>query len=448
VAIAGRLFSPFESQTTSVFGTKKQSSENRSCSNFQSHRLYYGHIIDPASRRVLDEVLLSIMKSPSSYTREDVVEINAHGGQIAVNSILELVLGQGARLAEPGEFTKRAFLNGRIDLTQAEAVIDVINARTEKSLQVAAAQIGGNIRKSVEAVREYLFELLTLTEAGIDFPEDVDEIVDPKTVGGEIQTRVIEPIESLVQHYAEGSVLRDGLKVAVVGRPNVGKSSLMNCLLKKDRAIVTPVPGTTRDAIEDSLNIDGFPVILTDTAGLHDTDDPIEVIGIEKTVENLNGADLVLFMVEANLPPTAEDFTILEQIRPKRFIIVMNKIDLIKNNSPVLLPDEWENHQCVRISALYNQGIDSLKKQIVETALGNNPVEIEDCVVPNLRQKILLEDSLKTAVNIRRKLYDGVPVELIAIDLQEAIDYLGMILGSSTKLDVLDQIFSRFCIGK
>ena len=285
-------------------------------------------------------------------------------------------------------------------------------------------------------------------EAGIDFPEEVADIIDPVATCQEIERRVIEPLGDLTQHYAEGNVLRDGLKVAVVGRPNVGKSSLMNCLLKKERAIVTPVPGTTRDAIEESLNINGYQIILTDTAGLHESNDPIESIGIQKAIENLKGSDLVLFMVEANQQPGDEDCKIFELIQPKPLIIVVNKIDLINGRKPAEFPDAWRKNTSVQISALYNLNIDGLKDQIIKTAFNKNPIEIENCIVPNLRQKILLEGSLDAAAGICKKLNDGIPMELIAIDLKDTIDHLDQILGLSVKMDVLEHIFSRFCIGK
>lgn len=447
LSIASAIFYRAVSPSSTPSG-QPGSAKNVFADGFNSHQLYYGHIIDPGSRRVLDDVLLSVMKAPRTYTREDVVEINAHGGQVAVHAILELVLRQGARIAEPGEFTKRAFLNGRIDLTQAEAVIDVINARTDKSLQVAAAQVNGTLSRPVERIREVLIELLTRTEAGIDFPDDVDEIIIPKAVTAEIEAGVIKPLRSLIQQHVDGNVLRDGLKVAVVGRPNVGKSSLLNCLVQKERAIVTAVPGTTRDTIEETLNINGFPIVLADTAGLHDTNDPIETISIKKTIENVNGADLVLFMVEANRALTAEDHKIYEQFRSKPTIVVINKIDLVKSDNIVKIPANWASSKCLRISALYDRGIEALKEQIVATAFGENPIDIEAGIVPNLRQKLLLEDSLKAAQAIRRELNHGNPMELIAIQLQDAIDALGQILGTTVKVDVLDLIFSRFCIGK
>jgi tRNA modification GTPase len=447
VMIASAVFSPAEKQSISSPG-KFVPPEDPSGNGFQTHRLNYGHIVDPASGRIVDEVLLSVMKAPRSYTREDVVEINAHGGQVALNTILELVLKHGARIAEPGEFTQRAFLNGRIDLTQAEAVIDIINARTAKSLQVATAQVDGKLRRSVEQIREYLIEFLIRTEAAIDFPDDIEDIAQPLRAASEIEAAVVKPLRTLIRHHAEGKVLRDGLKVAVAGRPNVGKSSLLNCLVQKERAIVTSWPGTTRDIVEETLNIQGFPIIISDTAGLHDTEDPIENLGIEKTVENINGADLVLFMVEAHRPLTVDDTNIFERIRSKPFIIVLNKIDLVNGDHLVKLPAAWGVMECVHTSALYDRGIDRLKDQIIATAFGKEPIDLDAAIVPNVRQKLLMEAGLEAAENINRALDNGTPMELVAIHLQEAIDSLGQILGTNVKVDVLDQIFSRFCIGK
>jgi len=447
VLIASAIFSSAEQQPASN-PENFPSPEGASRTGFDTHRLNYGHIIDPDSGRIVDEVLLSVMKAPRSYTREDVVEINAHGGRMALHTILELVLQHGARLADPGEFTQRAFLNGRIDLTQAEAVIDLINARTDKSLRVATAQIHGKLRRSVEQIRQFQVELLTHVEAAIDFPDDVADIADPERTAAEIETRVIKPLQTLIQHHVDGRVLREGLKVAVAGRPNVGKSSLLNCLVQKERAIVTDVPGTTRDIIEEALNIDGYPVILTDTAGLHDTDDLIETLGIEKTIENVNRADLVLFMLEANCPVTAEDRSAFERIGSKPMIIVMNKIDLINGDDICKLPAAWGEIDCVHTSALYDRGIDRLKDRISKTAFGKEPLDLDAVIVPNMRQKLLMEDSLEAAEATCRGLKNGTPMELVASHLQEAVDSLGQILGTNVKVDLLDQIFSRFCIGK
>lgn len=447
LSIAANIFSPASSDATNISG-RPRSDHKLTADELKSHRLYYGGILDPGSGRILDEVLLSVMKGPRSYTREDVVEINAHGGQVAVNAILELVLRQGAQLAEPGEFTKRAFLNGRIDLTQAEAVIDIINARTDKSLLMAAAQAQGTLSKPVSEIRQRLVDLLTRTEAGIDFPDDVGEIIDPLTVGREIEDGIIAPLEGLIQQHADGNVLRDGLKVAVVGRPNVGKSSLLNRLVKKERVIVTAVPGTTRDTIEEAFNINGFPIVIVDTAGLHQTDDPIEIMGIEKTVENVNNADLVLLMVKAHHALTEADRNIFERFGSKPKIIVINKIDLVDNQDNIELPAKWDACNFVRVSALYDRGMGQLKKLIAATAFGESPVDFDTGIVPNLRHKVLLDQSLEGVLAISHELNNGTPLELIAIQLQDSIDALGQILGATVKVDVLDQIFSRFCIGK
>jgi len=443
VSIATTIFFPTNSKLKAAPG-KTPCPQDNSRGGFQSHRLYLGHIIDPENRQVVDEVLLSVMKAPRSYTKEDVVEINAHGGQIAVNAILELVLRLGGRIAEPGEFTKRAFLNGRIDLTQAEAVIDVINARTDKSLQAAAAQIKGQLKRGVEQIREFLIEFLTRVEAGIDFPDDVADIVDSKADAKEIKACVIQPLKRLIQHHLDGNILREGLKVAVVGRPNVGKSSLLNRLLQKDRAIVTAVPGTTRDTIEETLNIKGFPIILADTAGLHDTNDPIETLGIEKTIENVEGADMVVFMIEAHRPLTIEDHKIFNKVQSKPFIIAINKIDLVNWESSVVLPDSWMGKERVEISALYDRGLEHLREKMILTGFGKDPIDIETAIVPNLRQKLLMEDSLRASEITNRELENGTPLELIAIHIHEAIDSLGQILGTNVKVDVLDQILAVF----
>jgi len=447
ISIAGALFRHRKSGAGTDSATPAKSSAPNN-GFFQSHRLYYGHIVDPDSGTILDEVLLSVMKAPQSYTREHVVEINSHGGRIVLQAILSQVLKQGARLAAPGEFTQRAFLNGRIDLTQAEAVIDIINAQTEKSLQIATAQIDGQLRKKVEAVREALVAFLAQTEAAIDFPEAVEDMVDPESVVVDIQQNIIYPLEGLIQRYIDSRVLREGLNVAVVGKPNVGKSSLMNQLIQKDRAIVTAIPGTTRDIIEEALTIQGVPVILSDTAGLHETDDPVEIIGIEKTIAHVNGADVVLFLAEANQPLTDEDDRIYDKVRSKPVIIALNKIDLVRHPPPAVIPDTWTGSPHVYISALYGQGIDHLKDMIVKTARGDHPVDLGETLVPSLRHRIALEKSLAAAHAILKQFNDGNAAELIAIHIQEASDALGEILGTNVKIDVLDQIFSRFCIGK
>ncbi len=447
VAIAATLFQAAGNGSESE-GKSKPASAGADPDSWQSRRLYYGYVVDPDGHRVIDEVLLSVMRAPQSYTREDVVEINAHGGRQAVQTILELVLKHGARLAEPGEFTKRAFLNGRIDLTQAEAVMDIISARTETSLQTAAAHMHGKMKQAVQDMRAYLIEQLTRIEGAIDFPDDVSETVDPPAAIAGMHTRLVQPLEALIRQHEEGHFIRDGLQVAVVGRPNVGKSSLLNCLVQKERAIVTPVPGTTRDTIEESISLGGVPVVLVDCAGLHETEDPIERISARKTVEVLDSTHLVLFVIEAQRRLDDDDRAIFERIRHKRGILVINKVDLVAETPVAEIPADWYQQSRVLTSALYDRGIGALKKKIVETAFGQDGLEFDDAILPNLRQKRLLEDTLESVRAVVRELEADVAVELIAIHLQEAIDFLGQILGTSIKVDVLEQIFSRFCIGK
>jgi tRNA modification GTPase len=447
ISIAGNIFRPHDSSYACGNNHSLESNENDN-GHFQSHHLNYGRIVDPENERVIDEVLVSVMKAPHTYTKEDVVEINAHGGAVALQAILALVLRRGARLAEPGEFTKRAFLNGRIDLTQAEAVIDIVNARTEKSLQIATAQIDGQLRKQVESIRERLIQFLAHAEAAIDFPEDVDDIFDTHKAAIEVDKEVIDPLKRLIRNYMEAGVLRDGLKVAVVGKPNVGKSSLMNRLVQRDRAIVTSIPGTTRDVIEETLNIQGIPVIISDTAGLHETDDPVETLGIEKTLEHVSGSDLVLFLIEAHRPLTDVDYQICEKVKSKPLIIAINKIDLVNQNSDAVLPEPWAKYEKVYTSALYGQGMDSLKEHIVKLTTGENPIDLDTIIVPNLRHKVTLERSLKAAEEMVVEMQNGTSTDLVAIHIQDAINSLDEILGINLKVDVLDQIFRQFCIGK
>ena len=445
--LAQTIFRPSKNDPDAKAVKRGQDPGNRPL-EFETHRLYYGRIVDPDNGQLLDEVLLSAMRAPHTYTREDVVEINAHGGAVVLHAILRLVLNHGARLAEPGEFTRRAFLNGRIDLTQAEAVIDVINARTQKNLELAATQLTGKLKDQVVKVRNQLVALLTNVEAAIDFPEEVEDLVDPEKTGKALQNEVLLPLKSLIRNYIDAHVFRDGISVAVVGRPNVGKSSLLNQLVKKDRAIVTEMPGTTRDIIEETLNLQGIPVIVSDTAGVHPTENPIEKIGIEKTLAHVNGSDLVLFVIEAHCPLGPDDQLIYEKIDSKRIIMVVNKIDLVNAESATTLPEHWQFDDQVHISALYDRGIDQLKEKIILLAGGKTPLDFNKMVVPNLRHKLLLETSLAASEAVIEELQNGTPGDLVAIHLQEAIDALGVISGDNVKVDVLDEIFSRFCVGK
>lgn len=414
----------------------------------KSHRLYHGYIVHPETGRVLDEVLLSAMKGPRTYTREDVIEINTHSGYIVMASILDLVLQKGARLADPGEFTKRAYLSGRIDLTQAEAVIDIINSRTEKSLEIATSQIKGDLKNRIEFMRHSLIDILTQVEAAIDFPEDVGDLIDVESVNQILNKTVIDELSDMVAQYENAHFLRDGLKMIVVGRPNVGKSSLMNRLIKYDRAIVTPIPGTTRDLIEETLNIRGIPVIIADSAGLHETKDPVEVIGIEKTKEYIHTSDLILFMIDASDPFTIEDNKIYQTIGDKRLVLVINKIDLVEDGFKPEIPETWDKIPSVKISALYGNGLSSLKDLIAKLAIGDHHLDVQSTIIPNLRHKLALEKSLGFAVSAGEELRKGTSFEFVAIDIKATLDGLGEIIGTVAKEELLDQIFNRFCIGK
>ncbi len=417
------------------------------CESFESHRIYHGRIVDPGNGQVIDEVLVSVMKAPRSYTREDIVEINAHGGQLVLSAILELVLSKGARLAEPGEFTKRAFLNGRIDLTRAEGVIDIITARTQKALQIASDQLKGGLGDTIGSIRETLLASIAEIEAEIDFPEDVGELSVAENIRFRLETEVLAPMVRLLNGYFSAHIYRDGVKLAVVGRPNVGKSSLVNRLIQKDRVIVTPIPGTTRDLIEESLEIHGVPVTITDTAGLHATDDPVEVIGIEKTRACIRDADLVFFLVDAGAPLTGADFEIYDTLEGKPALLIINKMDLLADPNHFQMPVRWKIPS-VMTSALYNQGIEQLKALFAKTFIRNGGGGEQHRTVPNLRHKMLLESGVKAVESALKGFEERVPEALIAIDLKQGIDALDEIIGKGLRPTILDEIFSRFCIGK
>ena len=414
----------------------------------QSHRLYYGSIIDPDAKRPLDEVLLSVMRGPNTYTREDVVEIQAHGSRCGLGAILELVLKRGARLAEPGEFTKRAFLNGRIDLSQAEAVIDLVNAQTAEGLEIAARQLKGDLLESIEAIRAPLEEIRVEVEAAIDFPEDVEDIIGPDVLADTIKREVVVPLEALLDHYDEGHVYREGIAATIVGRPNVGKSSLMNRLLQKERAIVTAIPGTTRDFIEETVNIAGVPVRLIDTAGLHDTESDLEAAGIRFTRQQLDEADLVLFMVDCSTPLSDEDVGIYELVRGRKAILVINKMDLADGPAVREIVGRLAGLSWVAISALYNQGIEDLRATVFEEVTRQRGAFELPSVVPNLRHKLAIDRALRAGTEAVEGFRSRRPPELVAVDLKDALDALGEITGIVTTEEVLNQIFSRFCVGK
>lgn len=413
----------------------------------KSRRLYYGHVVDADSDRIIDEALFVIMRAPCSYTAEDVVEIQSHAGTLVLKSILKTLTHKGARLAEPGEFTKRAFLNGRIDLTQAEAVIDIINARSASAIDMAMAQLSGELKQIIESLRSEIIEILSFIDASIDFPDDVDDTIDVDGLVKRIDKNLIFKIKNLIQHYETENFLREGLKVVIVGGPNVGKSSLMNRLINKERSIVTDIPGTTRDFIEDSFITKGVPIIVTDTAGMHDDPDPVERIGIDKAWEYISTADIILFTVDAGKSVQPNDVTLYEKFRDKKTIIVINKTDLPEEKICFTLPSEWTEVQRIETSALYNQGIDDLKDLIAKIAF-KSVLDIRQKIIPNLRQKNALEKAFASLTAAVKGLRLSSLFELISIDLRSALDSLSEITGNTVNPDILDTIFSRFCIGK
>ena len=388
------------------------------------------------------------MKAPNTYTREDVVEINAHAGGVILSAVLELVLQNGARMARPGEFTQRAYLNGRIDLAQAEAVIDLINARTEKELLIASRHLDGDMGKAVETLRRQLRDILVEIEAVIDFPEEMGDGFDFKKEKDILQKKVINNINDLIDRYRRAQVYREGLRIVIIGKPNVGKSSLMNRLLQRDRVIVTPVPGTTRDSIEETIDLNGIPVILADTAGLHDTEDPIELLGIKKVHEYIEKAKLLLFVVDLSETLTKQDRDIYRKIKRKEIILVQNKADLVPADFDMDMPQSWKFGHKIRTSALYNQGLDQLRNAIEKNGLREEKIDLSDQIIPNLRQRQALEKSLSAAMSAHKGFDAQLSPELVAIEIKEALNVLGEISGTTASDEILDQIFSRFCVGK
>ncbi|MBW2094843.1 MAG: tRNA uridine-5-carboxymethylaminomethyl(34) synthesis GTPase MnmE [Deltaproteobacteria bacterium] len=415
---------------------------------FHTHRLSLGHLVDPDSGAAIDEVLLSYMKAPHTYTREDVVEINSHSGYMILSKILQLVMDHGARLASPGEFTFRAFVNGRIDLTQAEAVVDIVNSQSERGLQLVAEQIKGALRRRIEQLRDEAVEILAHAEVAIDFPEEDHEILSREEGMLRIREKLVEPLRTLIVDHKSRHIWVDGINTVIIGRVNVGKSSLLNRLLNEQRAIVTPVPGTTRDVIESTLNIEGIPLRLVDTAGLRQGKDQVERIGIHLTRQKMQSADLILLVIDQSEPLEQEDKEILDQCRGRKALIVVNKTDLPHGLSPrekELLSSEFPT---VAISAITGEGIDRLKQAIVDFILKDGPDLGSSHVAPNLRHRKALEEALACFTRAADVLRDSLSMELLALELRSGIDSLGQIIGETTPEDVLESIFSQFCLGK
>jgi tRNA modification GTPase len=422
------------------------SPKNKSLAGSKSHRVLYGHIFDPQSGLNIDEVLITVMRAPNSYTREDIIEINCHGGMITLRKTLELVLQHGARLAEPGEFTKRAFLNGRLDLSRAEAVLDLIRSKTDESRRIALEQLQGGLFSKITSLRDGLTDICVRIEAHIDFPEDEIETASRQELSDAMRI-VKNDLHSLLKTYEEAKFFREGLSTAIVGRPNVGKSSLLNALLQRDRAIVTETPGTTRDVLEEYLNIKGLPLRIMDTAGIRQVEDLAEKEGVRRSIKSIENADLVIALFDGSEPLRKEDFEVVEKVKNKNTIYILNKSDLpvIADRDSSLVPHP---SSFLKISATWGDGIEELKDKIADSSLRDWKEEREGVVISNLRHKTSIGHAAVDLEKAMKALAEDQPLEIIAIELRNSLDSLGEIVGAVTTEDILNKIFSDFCIGK
>ena len=415
-----------------------------------SHHLYLGDIVDPESGDILDQVLCSFMKAPNTYTRENIGEINSHSAPVVTARILECVLHAGAEPAQPGEFTRRAFLSGRIDLSEAEAVAELVAARSRAEADMALNQLEGGLRDEVEAITGVLVDLLAQLEVAVDFPDEDEEIIQAETVAKTLETEAIGPLDCLLEAYTTGRIYREGLEAAIIGRPNVGKSSLLNRLVMREHAIVTAIPGTTRDVLEADALFDGIPVTLQDTAGLHSSPkDEAETEGQKRAEASLKNADLILLVLDQSAIISEEDLRILALADNNHTIVVLNKTDL----PPACELDEFTKaagqRPFVQVSAKTGAGLDELKSMIFELVSGGRTrPDGSSGAVPNARHNKALEDARPFISSIIKGLTTRLPPDLIALDTRQALDFLGLITGQTTTEDVLDRIFSNFCLGK
>lgn len=417
----------------------------RKFDDIKSYTMRYGNIVDADAEEVIDEVIVSYMKGPRSFTAEDTVEINSHGGSVVTRRILDEVIKMGARLAEPGEFTKRAFLNGRIDLSQAEAVIDIIRAKTELSAKSAVLQAEGRISREIKKYRKKLLEIIAHIEATVDFPEEDLEAATSEQVSVDLNSIIME-IDRLIINANEGKIVREGLNTVIVGKPNVGKSSLMNALLEENRAIVTEIPGTTRDIIEEYINIDGIPVRLTDTAGIRESHDIVEKIGVEKSKEKIQEADLIIMMLDFSREIDEEDKEIINYIKDKKYIVLLNKSDLYQKMNIEDL-NILNLRYVLKTSAVTSNGIDEVKKMIKELFFGGE-IEAKDMFITNTRHKEALIRAKQSCMSAVEALKNTMAIDLASIDIRNAWSCLGEITGENLEEDIIDKIFSEFCLGK
>ena len=429
---------------TDSFKIAQKIFKGKDLNSVASHTLNYGHIVDPDKDEILDEVMVGAMRSPKTFTREDIIEINTHGGIAVTNEILQLVIREGARLAEPGEFTKRAFLNGRVDLTQAEAVMDIIRAKTDKAMNIAVKQLDGSLSDLINNTRQEILNTLAQVEVNIDYPEydDVEEatteIIREKT------TEFEALLTNLLKTARRGKILREGISTAIIGRPNVGKSSLLNNLLREEKAIVTDIEGTTRDVIEEYVNINGVPLKLVDTAGIRETEDIVERIGVERSRKALKEADLVLLVLNASEPLTDQDRQLLEISQDSNRIILLNKVDLPQQ---IELDEIPADH--IKISVLKNQNINQIEDRINALFFENaGLIEQDATYLSNARHISLIEKAVESLQAVNEGLAMGMPVDLLQVDLTRTWEILGEITGDAAPDELITQLFSQFCLGK
>ncbi|MCE5329396.1 tRNA uridine-5-carboxymethylaminomethyl(34) synthesis GTPase MnmE [bacterium] len=422
-----------------------KSKSNKKICDLRTYKIIYGNIFD--KNKIIDEVLVSVMKAPKSYTREDIVEINCHGGMVAVNKILELIIENGARLAEPGEFTKRAFLNGRIDLSQAEAVIDIINAKTINSLKIAANNLSGSLKNEIKNIRKKLLDIIVEIEASIDFIEEDLEIIPYKKMRKDIN-EVHENLIELIKSEEKGEIIKNGIKITIAGKPNVGKSSLLNLIVKKEKSIVTHIPGTTRDAIDEIIYMDGIPVTITDTAGIRKSKNYIEKIGVKKSISEIEKADIIIVILDNSKEISDEDIEIIKKSKEKKVVICINKIDKRSKIKKEKIEEYIKKENIIEISATKRIGIEKLEKKIKDLTIGKEKFEIEEKIIINKRQKISIEKA-KIEIENAQKAFDlKLSEEFPVIELRAAYNTLGEIIGENTGEDILNGIFRKFCIGK
>ena len=413
-----------------------------------SHTINYGHIIDPETDEVVEEVMISVLRAPKTFTREDIIEINCHGGILTINRILELTMTYGARMAEPGEYTKRAFLNGRIDLSQAEAVMDFIRSKTDRASKVAMNQIEGRLSDLIKQQRQSILEILAQVEVNIDYPE-YDDVEDATTEFLLAQSKKIKnEIDQLLETGTQGKIMREGLSTVIVGKPNVGKSSMLNNLIQDNKAIVTEVAGTTRDVLEEYVNVRGVPLRLVDTAGIRDTEDIVEKIGVERSRKALSEADLILFVLNNNEPLTDEDRTLYEVIKNEDAIVIVNKTDLERRLDIEEVKTMIGDTPLIQTSMLKQEGIDELELQIRDLFFGGEVQNQDMTYVSNSRHISLLKQARQTIQDAIDAAEAGIPMDMVQIDLTRTWEILGEIIGESASDELINQLFSQFCLGK